>query len=78
MTPKEKAKELVDKFMLRIIFNIKQEIKNSVIEAAKECALLSVDEIIYSYPTDPFNILQPTGIKVLDYWRKVKEEIQKL
>ena len=39
MTPKEKAKELVDKFMKsnNMIFLIK---------GAKECALIAVDEIL--------------------------------
>lgn len=71
MTPKEKAIELVDKFKY-ISYDLDD------IENHKEGALIAVDEIIYSYPTDPFNTLQPTGIVPLYYWREVKQEIEKL
>jgi hypothetical protein len=78
MTPKEKAKELVDKFMLRIIFNIKQNIEASVIESAKQCALIAVDEIyygLYNYLKDT-NELQNAD-REFAYWENVKKEIEK-
>lgn len=72
MTPKEKAIELVDRFMLRIILNVQSNINFSVMESAKECAILSVDEIISAceYNNVEFYNTQ--------WWNKVKEEINKL
>lgn len=80
MTPKEKAINLVDRFMLRIILNIKSDINFSVMESAKECALLSVEEIL---ETDPMIEGQISDAGVFykdnsDYWEQVKEEINKL
>lgn len=71
MTPKEKAEELILKYLR--IDNNTQEWFNKYI--AKQCALIAVDEIMslnsYLYP-----------IKDLDnkneYWQEVKEEINKL
>jgi len=42
MTPKEKAKELVDKFKLKHKFFTNSFIKTT----AKQCALIAVDEIL--------------------------------
>jgi hypothetical protein len=79
MTPKEKAKELVDKFF---------EYSDSADEFrfAVKCALIAVDEIIKSNPTYPWakdvgakaqglyeNVIFPTN-----YWRDVKSEILQL
>ena len=63
MTPKEKAKELVDRY------------KNEgwVIggDTAKQCALIAVDEII--------NIIDAEDQFILyNYWQQVKQEIEKL
>jgi hypothetical protein len=73
MTPKEKAKELTLKF-IHLVHSEDEGSKCNM----KSCALLCVDEIIYSYPTDPYKTLQPTGIKPLVYWREVKQEISLL
>lgn len=63
MTPKEKAKELVNKFYI-------QEIKYyENITTAKECALISVDEILN---------LDNFSIEGRVYWEEVKFEIEKL
>jgi hypothetical protein len=63
MTPKEKAKELVDKF----------RISKAITESyAKQCALIAVDEIInviigsYDYELEKI------------YWQDVKNEIELL
>jgi hypothetical protein len=69
MTPKEKAIKLVDKFMIKIIFNIKQNIEATTIEAAKQCALIAVDELIYETQFEVPNIRQR-------YWIEVKQEIE--
>lgn len=76
MIPKEKAEKLVDKFMIIIIFNIKQNIEVSIIESAKESALIAVDEILNEYPSqcpkDSYEMERHL------YWQEVKQEIKKL
>jgi len=68
MTPKEKAKELVDKF--KYISYYLDDIQNH-----KEGALIAVDEVIS-------NIEPSVSIDVISarikYWEQVKTEIQKL
>jgi hypothetical protein len=62
-SPKEKAKELVDKFMLH---NSYQSI---VWYNAKQCALIAVDVIIFELK------IRNCSIK---YFEEVKQEIEKL
>lgn len=66
MNPKEKAKELVWKY-LPILKEWKKEDSNK----AKQCALIAVDEIIESktYRDTP---------EEYEYWNEVKQEIEKL
>lgn len=84
MTPKEEAEQLVSKFMANIIFSIEQNIHASTVEAAKNCALISVNEIleldvvwydlqlIKDYP----ETYKPN--QTFKYWEEVKQEIEKL
>lgn len=70
MTPKEKAKELVDKYMPHIAgadrYNTTLGIYSKAI--SKNCALIAVEEVL--------NILDENhNIK---YWLEVKKEIGKL
>jgi len=67
MTPKEKAKELVDK-MDMVVGGGNYD--------AKEYSLIAVDYIITSNPhSNPFN----TDVhSTMAYWMNVKKEIQKL
>jgi hypothetical protein len=66
MTPKEKAEELVDKFLY-----IENEYKEYLdFKQAKECALIAVDEIIFILAED----INP----LVNYWFKVKLEIENL
>jgi hypothetical protein len=74
MTPKEKAKELVDKFF---------EYSDSADEFrfAVKCALIAVDEIIKSSParspcTDSSDFMP--HFKAVIFWEEVKQEIEKL
>jgi hypothetical protein len=69
LTAKEKAKELVDKFMLH---NSYQSI---VWYNAKQCALLAVDEIIKETKLHDKTIYQHGRTA---YWQEVKQEILKL
>ena len=71
MTPKEKAKELVDKFKNR---SIELGETNSQLMAEAN-ALIAVDEIL--------EIINETMILVdiesdYDYWQEVKQEIEKV
>ena len=70
MTPKEKAKELVSKY----IHLTKQTTgANGTIYTSKQCALIAVDEILEAslYQFDEMD-------KYVIYWQQVKQEIEKL
>ena len=76
MTAKEKAEELVLKY-LRIDINNTKEWFNTHI--AKQCAIIAVDEIIKAIPCredyggDGWVLIENT-----EYWQEVKQEIEKL
>jgi hypothetical protein len=65
MTPKEKARELVDKYAR--LDGYDDSIDLSKCEFEKQCALIAVDEIIKA--TIPLRT---------NYWEEVKQEIEKL
>ena len=71
MTAKEKAKELIDKFSPLAknwdCYNDEPLEENN----AKQCAIIALDEIMKI-----FSEFNPWG--GLDYWYKVKQEIEKL
>lgn len=70
MTPKEKANELVDKMS----YNDFDQYHNCSYYVAKNCALIAVDEII-----EQNNIwIKHTGKGTNNYWKQVKQEIEKL
>jgi hypothetical protein len=90
MTPKEKAKELYNKYWIltpqpfierveyynesKLIFNDWD--KDWTNKYAKQCALIAVDEILNSNPNYPeFKENEGTPIR---YWEVVKQEIEKL
>ena len=62
MTPKEKAKELVNKYLDNIPF------ANNSIERAKQCALIAVDEILF----------EASDEDDISWFKKVKQEIELL
>lgn len=64
MTPREKAKELVGRFLQHRYTN----------EDSKECALICVDEILNDNP----NIHSLRDRLNHKYWTEVKREIEKL
>lgn len=73
MTPKEKAKELYSKYEFVYIQNYTSS------HEVKECALIAVDEIINNLKDDDFYIEGETNInEIIDYWEKVKQEIENL
>jgi len=67
MTPKEKAKEMFNKYYQTIdIYNF---------ENVKQCALIAADEMI-SVLADLNGIYNITP--ALTYWQEVKQEIEKI
>ena len=68
MTPKEKAKELLDTFKFADIYFVGGN--ETMLQNAKNCALLCVDELI-----DDRRTSYGSGFK---YWEEVKQEINKL
>ena len=62
MTPQEKAKELFDKMQFNAVYVYTNN-------CAKEHALIAVDEILN---------LDDFSIEGREYWREVKQEIEKL
>ena len=67
MTAKEKAKELVEKY-LNIEFCLLTD------NQAKQCALICVDEIVSEHLDEGINSYVQ---KRIDYWSEVKQEINK-
>jgi hypothetical protein len=64
MTPKEKAEELITKFM-------PHSSGNSNNNEAKQCALIALRETVWGY-------LDQQPIEIQNYWKEVKKEIEKL
>jgi hypothetical protein len=71
MTPKEKAEELIDKFLKPIIHLHQYPI---CLESAIECALIAVDELI----DQSWNYREIDLGLALEYWEEVQQEIEKL
>jgi len=72
MTPKEKAKELFDKFF-------KSTHPYYDLENAKKCALIAVDEV--QQLIKDLSSCKNRFIYIIDemnYWQEVKQEIEKL
>jgi len=70
MTPKEKARELVDKYFNEMQFS--EFVDDN--DASKQCALIAVDELI-EIACD-YSDFDETVTK--EYWEKVKIEIENL
>jgi len=69
MTPKEKAKELVSKYLRTYpIYNNPTVVISYTHNEAKQCALIAVNEILNVIHTNMED----------RYWKEVKLEIQKL
>ena len=73
MTPKEKAKDLFDKYWEEIEIGY---------DNSKQCALIAVDEIIQnnkSFLRTNNELHNDNGLDSdLEYWQEVKQEILKL
>lgn len=76
MTPEEKANELFNMMMFGIA--LVSDYENY--KAAKQCALIAVDEIISSYTGNLENgtidfVINPNPI---EYWNEVEEALNKI
>jgi hypothetical protein len=71
MKTKEKAEELVNKFS-------DLEDGEMYIGKAKQCALITVDEILKSVPKQPSISITMPHFEATVYWEEVKSEIEKL
>jgi hypothetical protein len=65
MTPKEKAKKLVDKYL-----DIDSKYEYLSYSMAKQCALIAVDEIL--------SLCWNGNMVAMEYWQKVKQEIEEI
>ena len=68
MTPKEKAKELYDKYEFVYIQNYTSK------HEVKQCALIAVNEILNFQE----NLFITKGSLAYQYWEQVKTDIEKL
>lgn len=81
MTPKEKARELFDKFYL-VCQEYREEIQCSI--QAKKCAVNAIDEIIelpiywIDAELQKSNIIYYPIQGTEEFWNEVKQEIEKL
>jgi preprotein translocase subunit SecE len=87
MTPKEKARELVEKF-INLYEGINLELAKKY--WAKQSALIVVDEILKSEPLHPSNVdwddagathkyyYEAQREEAGKYWKEVKQEIEKI
>jgi hypothetical protein len=74
MTPKEKAKQLFNKYFELVEANsVRQQEEN-----AKQCALIAVDEIIKANPHSTPTIYGVPPYSTIKYWEEVKQEIDQL
>jgi hypothetical protein len=71
MTPKEKAKELVE----AMAFSCRECDYES---KAKQCALIAVDEIIKFFNPENWGLEMDTAFESIKYWQEVKKEIELL
>lgn len=73
MTPQEKAKELVEKFIPHTRVFHEELGWEDYIDSATQCALIAVDEILADK-------MEMDGMRVINdpYWLEVKQEIEKL
>jgi hypothetical protein len=80
MTPKEKAKELIDKFLLEVtgVDMYSYNIDSMNLFSAKQCALIAVDELIENHNKMKDFLFSEIGYLITspEYWQEVKQEIE--
>lgn len=75
MTPTEKAESLYDKYS-EILYSFFSDYPLKL--RVKECATIAVDEILSIASSLWDNEDIPENYERIEYWSKVKEEIQKI
>jgi len=80
MTPKEKAKELVDKYFKLLNYEFGDLVYSLSDKQPHQCALIVVDEILNILEDDGFLLATSEyhNKKTMEYWQEVKQEIEKL
>lgn len=84
MTPREKAKELLENFFQNGDKGLPKEATHINWNCAKQCALICVDEIINVCPyvskenCDTVEQIRAVDSQFITYWLDVKNEIEKL
>jgi hypothetical protein len=81
MTPKEKAIELIDKFIDYVnCWDNDGANYTQAYNYSKQCALIAVDETIRTLNEDirDLDVRGNVLLDLIDYWREVKQEIEKL
>ena len=84
MTPKEKAEELFDKMLIGFIdwtysIPIDKNNNHTIFSEAKQRAIISVDEILNNCLFEIYNCgFLTLETKHKEYWKEVKQEINKL
>jgi len=77
LTPKDKAKELVDSY-INIMPCLLNQTGKLIIYHAKQCAIIAVDEILNATQWDCHIELAHSACETVEYWIEVKQEIEKL
>jgi hypothetical protein len=75
MTPQEKAEQL---FQLYLPFVSSIGSTDDIKYRCKQCALIAVDEILNGYEFDSLDIEHKRIMDNINYWDKVKQEIENL
>ena len=81
MTPKEKAQELIVRFLYKsvVIDDDRQYYHPKPYSLAQQCALIAVDEILEICSLDCLNNLHNHEFEAkFNYWNEVKQELEKL
>lgn len=75
MTPKEKAEELVEKFIPHTLVFDEGAGWLEDKDEAKQCALIAVDTVMEALTSLPYGL---DYLQQIDYYEGVKQEIEKL
>ena len=80
--PKQKAEELIDKFITKTELNISESMKEIILECAKRRALICVEEIIKTEPLKKckedhdYRGMEVWYEDMTNYWQEVKKHLE--
>lgn len=78
MTPKQKAEELWWSYYSTIEHTLSEEYSPHESAIAKQCSLIAVDEILKTAPMMHMEGFDSGNLTIREYYKKVKQEIEKL